>query len=147
MLIIVAITSVLSLTVLVWLANRQLPFQICPICAGVSGTWIWLMVAYFLGYQIVLTIPARLLGGWVVGAMSKLERFVQPKFVLVWKTIFVVSGFLAANGLLTGNWPMVVGGIILASIATLTGRTRPGKIGEQKSEPIKDLEKKMKNCC
>ncbi len=147
MLIIIALASIIILTSLTWLTKRFFPFQICPICAGVSGTWVWLIVAHFWGYQIDLTIPALLMGGSVVGVMSKLERFMQPKFILVWKMTFTVSGFLAANSLITGNWLIFAGGIIFVLIITLTSKTRPVKINEQKSEQIKNLEKKMENCC
>jgi|SRR3989344_5379145 len=147
MLIAVTATSILGLTVLVWLVNRRLPFPVCPICAGVSGTWIWLVAAHFSGYQINLAIPALLMGGTVVGAMSKLERFVEPKFILVWKTVFVASGFWAANSLLIGNRLALAAGIIFALIISLIFRARKVKIGGQKSEQIKNLEKKMKNCC
>lgn len=147
MLIAVTVASILGLTVLVWLVNRILPFAVCPICAGVSGTWLWLMVAYFWGYPVVLTIPALLLGGTVVGAMSKLERFVEPKFVLVWKTAFVISGFWAANGLITGNWLIFAMGIILTLAATLTCKIRKIKIDKPESERVEKLKNKMENCC
>jgi len=155
MLITVTLTSIIVITVLVWLTNRILllrlrsrsVFQICPICAGVTGTWLWLIMAHFLGYRIVLTIPALLIGGTVVGVMTKLERLVEPKFVLVWKTIFVISGFLAANSLISGIWPIFVIGIILALIATFAFKTRKIKLDRPESGQIKELEKKIKNCC
>lgn len=137
MLITVALTSVIGLTILAWSAKRVLPFPICPICTGVSGTWLWLIAAHFLGYQIDLTVPAILMGGSVVGAMSKLERFVEPKFVLVWKTVFVIAGFLAADSLVTGQWLVLAGGIIFALVATLVFQM--SKINTGKPE--------LKNCC
>jgi hypothetical protein len=147
MLIVITLTSILSLTILVWLAKRILPFQVCPICAGVSGTWVWLMAAHFWGYQIDLTIPALLMGGTVVGAMSKLEKFVAPKFVLVWKTIFVMSGFLAADSLITGHWLIFTVGIIVAVIITLAFKWRGITGNKLGSERIAELKKKMKSCC
>ena len=147
MLIIVTLTSIVVLTVLVWRVNRFLPVLVCPICAGVAGTWAWLMVAYFGGYQIELIIPAMLMGGTVVGVMSKLERLIELKFVLAWKMAFVVSGFLAMNSLITGQWLVLMIGIILAIMATLIFRL--GKIEVNKAEPEKaeELKEKMKNCC
>mgnify|MGYP001559215906 CR=1 FL=1 len=147
MLIIITLTSILVLTILVWSAKRFLPFPVCPICAGVAGTWLWLMVAYFAGYQIDLAIPALLMGGSVVGIMSKLEKFIQPKFVLVWKTVFVISGFGAANALIASNWIWLVIGIVIATLITLGFRPRGIPSDENQSEKIAELKNKMKSCC
>lgn len=143
----VTVISILIVTVLVWLVNLVLPFQICPICAGVSVTWAWLLAAHFLGYQIVLMIPALLMGGTVVGLMFKLERLVKLKFVLVWKTVFVISGFLTADSLITGNWLLLVAGIIVVTIVTLAFRTRGIVENKHESEKIEELKQKMKSCC
>src|SRR3989344_7286156 len=67
MLIVITITSILGVTIVVWLANRILPFQVCPICAGVFGTWVGLLSAYFLGYPIDLVVPPPFMGGAVGG--------------------------------------------------------------------------------
>lgn len=137
MLIITATASIIGLTVLVWSINRILPFSICPICAGVSGTWVWLLLAHFTDYQIDLTIPALLLGGTVVGIMSKLEKLIEPKFVLVWKTIFVTAGFLAADSLITHHWLILAGGIIVALLTTITSQRQKPEQGKPD----------LKNCC
>ncbi len=149
MLLIITATSIIVITILIWVVNRTLllPFSICPICAGVAGTWVGLIGAHFLGYQIELIISAMLMGGTVVGVMSKLERLIEPRFVLVWKTVFVVSGFLTANSLITGNWPILVGGIILVLIITLTFKTKKVKLNKQESKQTEELKQKMKNCC
>jgi len=47
--ILIFILSVLAITVLVWLANKILPFKICPICVGVSGTWVWILAGISSG--------------------------------------------------------------------------------------------------
>ncbi|HEY4476916.1 MAG TPA: hypothetical protein VJB69_02990 [Candidatus Paceibacterota bacterium] len=146
---IIAIISILILTGLVRLINRFLPLSLCPICAGVSGTWAWLLIAHWLAYRIDLTIPALLMGGTVVGSMSKLERFVEPKFVLVWKTTFTSLGFLVAYSLLVGKWLILAGGMTLALIVTLVFKIResePGR-GNQESKQAEELRKKMENCC
>src|SRR3989344_2427349 len=133
MLMIIAIVSILVITGLIRFAKKILPFPACPICAGVSGTWIWMMLARGGGYQIDLTGPAILMGGSVVGAMFKLERLVKPKFVLVWKTAFVVSGFWAASGLITGNWLALAAGIIIAVMAALSFKNRKVESSKQES--------------
>ena len=142
MLLIITLTSIITITLLAWIGNRTLPlpFSICPICAGVAGTWLWLMGAHFLDYQINLIIPAMLMGGTVVGVMSKLERFIEPKFVLVWKTIFVASGFLAVNSLIMNQWLGLGLGVIIALTLTLSFKFRKIKLGKQTADQIKELE-------
>ncbi len=74
---ITAILSILILTCVVWVLNKKLPFQICPICAGVSLTWLWMLFGMGLGflsvekYQMVIAI---LMGGSVIGIVNKLEE-------------------------------------------------------------------------
>lgn len=147
MLIIIALTSILTLAILAWLVKHILPFPVCPICVGVAGTWLWLLVAHFWGYQFDLVVPAILMGGTVVGAMSKLEKLIESKFVLVWKTVFVISGFLAANSLITDNWLLAATGIILAIITTLSCKMQKIELTKPGTEQIEELKDKIKNCC
>ncbi|MEK7621629.1 MAG: hypothetical protein AAB415_00440 [Patescibacteria group bacterium] len=144
---IISLISILGLTGIVWAIGRRLPFSICPICAGVAGTWLWLISGYFLGYQIDLVITALLMGGTVVGVMSKLERLIEPKFGLIWKTVFVVSGFGAMGSLIGGRWLLFATGIIVALIATFACRTPRIKRSGGESEQIKKLKKEMEKCC
>lgn len=72
-----AIISIFVLTSIVWVSNKILPLKICPICAGVSLTWLWMLFGMSYGflsvekYQIVTAI---LMGGSVVGITNKLEE-------------------------------------------------------------------------
>ena len=147
---IIAIISILILTSAIWLVKNKLKFEICPICAGVTITWLWMLFAMNLGklsttdYQLP---TALLMGGTVVGSMSKLEQFIKPKFVLVWKTMFVVSGFLAAYNSIFTNWTIFSVGVALAVVSTLLFKTHTTLKENQKSEQAKELEEKMKNCC
>lgn len=147
MLIILTLISIVVLTVVAWVVRKMIKLNLCPVCVGVAGTWLWLVIAYFGGYQIELIIPAMLMGGSVVGVMSKLERLIELKFVLVWKTIFVVSGFLAMNSLITSQWLVLTMGIIIAIIATLIFRTGKIEVNKAGSEKFQELKEKMKNCC
>ncbi len=143
MLITITVISILVITTLVWLANKVLPFQACPVCAGTFLTWLWLVVAHFLGYEINLVIPALLMGGTVVGVMYKLEK----KFsglpagrLLLWKVVFVPAGFAAAYGVLEQLWTavlLVLAFIFLLSLALLSSH----------GESTGGLEKKLKDCC
>src|SRR3989344_4591767 len=141
---IIAIISILVFTLIVWFANKLLPFSICPICAGVFLTWIWMFVGISLGelslanYQLPTTM---LMGGTVVGLTFKLEQFIKPNIILVWKTMFIIFGFSVVYGLIANNWLVFMIGIILAIIITLIFRSASLK-KKLKSEQVQMLEEK-----
>ncbi|KKQ34233.1 MAG: hypothetical protein US50_C0056G0001 [Candidatus Nomurabacteria bacterium GW2011_GWB1_37_5] len=143
----ITIISIAVLTLLVWSFRRITELKICPICAGVALTWLWLLAGMLAGKLSVISyqLPiAILMGGTVVGAMSKLEQFIRPNLVLVWKTFFVLFGFYAVWSLLSSNWLMFSVVIILGTTSTLTLIKREKKLG---SEQVKELKEKMSNCC
>ena len=145
MLVFTTTISILGITLLVWLANRALAFRVCPICAGVAGTWLWLVAAHALGYQIDLVVPALLMGGSVVGATYQLEKKLPSgRPALLWKTLCIPAGFIGAYGLLTQWWGVLLaslGFLALIAFLFLSPHTDSGK------EAVGELEKKMKDCC
>src|SRR3990172_11512216 len=144
---IIAIVSILIITFSVWFVNKKLPFKICPICAGVALTWLWFLIGMFAGnlpvssYQLPMAI---LMGGTVVGLMSKLEKFIKPNCVLLWKTVFVVSGFSAFYGLIMGEWTFFALGAVLAVVVTLIFKKHSAEPAGEKTEQLKELEEKKK---
>ena len=144
---IIAILSILIITLAVWLVNKKLPIQVCPVCAGVFLTWLWMFIGMFLGklsianYQLPISV---LMGGTVVGLMSKLEQFINPKFVLIWKVVFVVSGFTAVYSLITNQWGIFAIGVIVDIVATFIFKTYGA---EKENLNLKELKEKIKNCC
>lgn len=145
MLIAITVISILAISALVWIANRVFSFAVCPMCAGVFLTWMGLVGAHFLGYQIDLVVPALLIGGSVVGIAYQLEKkFAKPS--LLWKALFVPSGFIVAYSILQQMWTVVVlTGIflVLLSLAFVSSRDTAVSRGESAGS----LEKKMKDCC
>ena len=144
---IIAILSILIITLAVWLVNKKLPIQVCPVCAGVFLTWLWMFIGMSLGkllianYQLPVSV---LMGGTVVGLMSKLEQFINLKFVLIWKMIFVVSGFTAVYSLITDQWGIFAIGVIVDIVVTLIFKTYGA---EKENLNLKKLKEKIKNCC
>ncbi|MDO8514012.1 MAG: hypothetical protein Q7S50_00540 [bacterium] len=149
MLITITVVSILAVTVLVWLANRILPFKVCPVCAGVFLTWVWLLGAYFLGYQIALVVPALLMGGSVVGIVYQVEkklRNVSAGAFLLWKAFFIPAGFVAAYAVLEQLWTglfLAVAFLVAISAWFLSSNSRP----DSRKETAEEIEKKMKDCC
>ena len=147
-----------------WLANRFIfwplsnqKFKICPICAGVSGTWLWLIIGYWLDYEVDLIIPAILMGGSIVGIAYQVEKRLNAnKSPLLWKAWFIPLGFVAVFVLLMGLWLYFV--ILLTALLIITIIFASDKFksmlsggkggGHNNDDPaVKELEDKMKNCC
>lgn len=129
----------------VWLVNKKTKKKFCPICAGVVFTWLWLLIGVFLGFLAVdkyQLITGILMGGTIVGAMSKLEKLIEQKFILIWKTLFTISGFMMVYGLLSIDWTFFLVSAILIIIFTFVFKTK-----EISVEINKEIEEKMKNCC
>lgn len=143
MLITIAVISILAISALAWLVNKVLSLAVCPICAGTFLTWVWLVGAHFLGYEINLAVPALLMGGTVVGVMYKLEKKfsdLPSARLLLWKILFVPAGFAAAYAVLEQMWIaffLAIGFLLLLSLALLSPR----------AESAGALEKKMEDCC
>lgn len=139
----ITIISILFISVLAWLARRILSFTVCPICVGVCLTWIWLLGAHLLGYEIDLIVPALLMGGSVVGIMYKIEKKfnnLPADQLLLWKILFVPAGFIAAYAVLEQLWMallLAIAFLFLLSFALLSSR----------EESASEIEKKMKDCC
>lgn len=151
MLIAITTISIFAITGFVWLVNRILPLKICPICAGVSGTWLWLLAAKFLGYEIDLLIPAILMGGSVVGIANRLP--------LPSKTLFISVGFVAVYSVLASWWTAFIVATTILVIVALRFTEEPrameenGKVAAPSGRASphemrrEELEKKMKKCC
>jgi len=146
MLITITMFSILIVSALVWLANRILSLAVCPVCAGVFLTWVGLTVAHFLGYQMDLEIPALLMGGSVVGIAYQLEkksRNLSADAMFLWKTVFILVGFIAAYGILEELWAVF---LIAITLLLLLSQLLVGSAGTRR-EAASDLEKKMEGCC
>ena len=143
------VASILGITALAHFAKRILPFKVCPICAGVFLTWVWLLGAHFLGYRIDLIVPALLMGGSVVGIAYSLEkRFlnISAERLLLWKVLFIPAGFVAAYSLLAQLWTALLFAaafLFLVSFLFLFRSRKP----DSREEAVGDIEKKMKDCC
>jgi len=114
MVIVTATISILVITTLVWFLNKVLSRKVCPICAGVAGTWIWMLIGILtnqlsvISYQLLVGI---LMGGSVVGIAYQLEKRLSAgsagwRTPLLWKILFIPIGFAAVYSLLfvAGFW-------------------------------------------
>ena len=141
------IASILALAGRAWAAGRLLRIPLCPICTGVAGTWLWMLVARRYGYAIDAAMLSTLLGGSVVGIAYQLEkRLAGARSPLVWKTLFIPAGFAAAYGLALAQWALLAAALVVLLLLSAYSLW-PRKSAATSSTAVQDLESKMKNCC
>ena len=74
---IIAILSILILTLSVWVISKKLPIQICSICAGVTLTWLWMLAGIWLGFISASRYEfpvAILMGATIGGIVTELKK-------------------------------------------------------------------------
>ncbi len=142
-----AVGSIFVLAGLAWLAGKGRGPSICPVCFGVAGTWSWMLAARFAGFAIDPTMLAVLMGASVVGFAHQLEpRLPRERSRLLWNTLVLPIGFVAAYGLVAELWGVAAAAAsVLALVAAwfLLPR-RPVRTDEA---VVKKLEEQMKRCC
>lgn len=147
--IIIAVLSIFLITGIGWFAKKALLVEkICPICIGVSGTWLWMLIAKLLGFEIDLLIPAILIGGSVVGIAYQLAKRVPEEKALALKIIIIPAGFFTAYQLVMFNWAAfgISAAVIAVAVFVFFKITAPHSDG-RKDKEVEELEKKMKDCC
>jgi hypothetical protein len=147
----ITIISIFAITGVILLINRIMPYRICPICAGVFGTWLWILAGMYFGvlqdesWRIVAAIA---MGGSVVGVAYKMEKYLSLRCSpLLWKTLFIPTGFVAVYSVLLWWWLGFAISASLLAIWLLSCRRGSRRNAVQDSAQIEILKKKMKNCC
>ncbi|MBI2588053.1 hypothetical protein HYW30_02015 [Candidatus Azambacteria bacterium] len=146
--IIVTVISILVITGFVWLLNRLLPFRICPICAGVSGTWLWILAGMYSGWletESWQLVAAMLIGGSVVGIAYQIEKHLPAdRSPLLWKTLFIPAGFVAAASALASRWLTFGAAALTLFVLPLIFLNRSE---HSASATWKTIKEKLKDCC
>ena len=145
--ILATIVSILAIAGAAWAAKKLLRVPVCPICLGVGGTWLWMLIGRSLGYAVDATMLSILLGGSVAGIAYLVEkRLPLGRSPMLWKTLFIPAGFVAAYGLAASQWILfAVMGVALV-LLTAFFLVPPATSGEP-SETVEALKKKMQQCC
>lgn len=150
MVIIMILISIFILAAFAWLIRNFTTIKICPVCTGVAGTWIWLIAGIFAGIlpQAVYQLPAAILmGGSVVGIAYQLEKKLPlQKSSILFKLIFIPTGFFTMYSLILSQWLEFVFAILFLAILLLffiKAPKNPAKINKN----IEEIKNKIKNCC
>lgn len=149
--IITTLISILLISVTVLVIRKLLPsFGVCPVCAGVAGTWLWMFAARYYGYPADINIISLLMGGSVVGITYQLERKIRPGKIMAWKILFIPAGFMLSYNLIYFSWLYLILSIvaILSLLFIFLVWPVSGSMDSKNNgRNVEGLEEKMKNCC
>ncbi len=156
---IIFLTSIILITFGAWLMGRMGWAKICPICAGVLITWVWILVGIYAGIlegDNWLRLVTMAMGGSVVGFAYFMEKRMLARrsigeggppgrSAVLWKAIFIPTGFLGVYGVLSGLWLLVLGAAVAGIWAFVHFMSPPVSNGSRgKAASIK---KSLKDCC
>jgi len=144
---IAALASMLALTALGWLARRATRVPLCPVCIGVSGTWLGLVVARAMGTQVDPAVLGILIGASVLGITQwQAERLPGGRSALLWKVLGLATGFAAAYAIVAEQWLLAAVGLAAFALAAALFRRSP-QAHRRASEAVSRLEERLKQCC
>ncbi len=130
------------ITLFSWYLRRRFGWKICPICVGVSGTWLLLSIGIVLGnFSQDFKLPvAMLMGGTIVGIAMQGGR-VWPwaqKSIFYWELPVILVGMPIAYFLFVRMSLLTTLGeiMVLGLLAYLFAR-------KMTVEP----DERMKSCC
>lgn len=145
--IVATLASVWAIAILAWTARKRLPFPLCPICLGVGGTWLWMAGARFGGLAVDPAMLAVLLGGSAVGVAYALEKRLPPgRSPVLWKSLFIPTGFVAAYGVAVPHWPALAAGVAALALLALVFLASK-RDARANSAAVESIEEQMKRCC
>ena len=140
-LILVAVMSGLALVV-----HRFSRLKPCPICVGVSLTWVLLLLVRGFGYPVDPLILGLLLGGSVVGIENLLaKRLTRPK--PIGKILLIMTGFWLAYNLIMSDWLMLTIGLLLWFAILITMYQEVFYFRSKNKKEKREIEKQLENCC
>lgn len=145
----IVLLSIWAITVAVWFFNRFLTKKICSICAGVAGTWLWMLGAILVSflprddYQLLLAI---LMSGSVVGSAYQIEKNLPEGRRLLFKTLFIPIGFAAIDQFLK---PALSFALLLIFVlcAWVLLFLKPIQHSKNHAEKVRQIEEKLEECC
>lgn len=159
---IISIGLIIAIAALFYFLNYRFQFSVCPICAGVSATWLLLTLGAVLGLipsGAYAPVAGILMGGTVVGISYRGEkRFSWAKSSLRFKLPVTAIGFVLVYWAIT-NVSWLAFSLELAAMAGLaygfffsqpgqkSGKKGKAKKGKGVSRAVSWLEKEMENCC
>ena len=150
---IIAILLMAAITTFFWILYKSGLVKICPICAGVSGTWLLMTLGILSGYLSVENklIVAMLMGMTVVGIAFKGEEKFQwaQGSLFNWKAPVIIFGLPLAYFLFVrmSYWTVLADLLILSFVTYFFFIKPDGGEKHYDDRHVNELEKQMKKCC
>ena len=125
--------------------------DVCVVCAGVSATWLWILIAHHAGRLADPrwpTVAAVLLGGSVVGLTEQWSKRRATPFSSTQKALAFAVGFAIAYAAIASWWGgAFAAAIVLARAATFA--VRPDGARSVSAPPaVETLKRQLeKECC
>lgn len=146
MTLIVALILIVLIAAVAAAVRRFTRLAVCPICVGVSGTWLLLLVGTYAGYPVDPLVIGILMGGSVVGVAYQLEKRLRENMSpALWKLLFIPPGFAAVESTLQNRWLLLIA--LLVYLASLTAIFTKRNKNPSSDTKTNDLVKKMQSCC
>ncbi len=153
--ILIGLGLVLIITIIAWLINKMLPFGICPICAGVSGTWLLLLVGVLLNYvsmESYGSVITLFMGGTIVGIAYQGEKrfkWAQGNIAKFRVPVMLVGFLLAYCALSSISWITFGVEVAVLGLVTYLYFVMPAiatrRVGDQTK--TREIEERLKDCC
>lgn len=145
---VIAIVSLCVLALFASLAARRLRLTICPVCAGVAGTWLWMLAAReAAAFAVDPTILAVLLGGSAVGVTHSItSRLPQSRSRQFWKALLLAGGFALAYALALASWTLAATAAAQFALTAALALRRDSAPARDEGA-IEILQERMKKCC
>lgn len=138
--------SIWVLAALSWRVGTVLNRTICPVCVGVCGTWIALLILRGFGVAVDPIILGTLMGGSVVGIAYTCEkRLATGRSLILWKLLFIPFGFLFAASVIEQSAAGIALGVIALLFISYLYLGVPKKVSQKPDTGA--IENKLKNCC
>ena len=106
-----------------------------------------MLFARFLGYDIDEVVLAMLIGASVTGGAYQIEKKLPSgRSAVLWKSLFIPSGFIVGYGLVYSNGFILAGAVIWTLILSYAFLHSP-RSSSGGNKKVEELEKKMEQCC
>lgn len=154
--ILIAIASFLAFTLVTLWVDRVFKIRPCPVCVGVSGTWLWLTPAVLAGVlpeEPYILIIALLMGASVVGIADQAEKRIAwvARHSVKAKSIVIAPGIaLGFWALANLSWTVWLLEVFLMSILAwrfFFQKIHPAPSARRAAPGVTDLEKNLDQCC
>lgn len=148
MIILTIVLSILGITTIAVAIRKLGLMNVCPVCAGVAGTWLWMLAGMALGQlsddQFVLPV-AVLMGGSVVGIWYQIEKRLKVGMAILPKALFLALGFATVYAVLLQSWKSA--GLLVVPLAIFSFVIVMRSPTPQRDQGKSELEQRMEKCC